>query len=313
MKPDIVLTGKGHAGTLATLEREFTAHKLFEARDPESFLKDLSQKARALATFGPLPIDGKLMDKLPKLEIISNFGVGVDAINLADAQARGIIVTNTPDVLNECVADTALALILCTLRKFPQSDAYLRTGSWAAKGPYPLTASVGGKTLGILGLGRIGEAIAKRALACGMKIRYHNRRKKPESPFLYDPDPVTLARESDVLMVVTPGGEQTAKLVGAKVLDALGPEGYLCNIARGSVVDEPVLLKYLQERRIAGAGLDVFVDEPRVPEAFFTLDNVVLFPHVGSATVETRKAMGDLQIENLRLHFSGKPVATRVV
>lgn len=312
MKPEIIITGKGHAGTMATLEREFSAHKLFEATDKAGFLKDLSQKARALATFGPLPIDGKLMDALPRLEIISNFGVGVDAINLEDARKRNIIVTNTPDVLNECVADTALALILCTLRKLPQSDAYLRAGHWAAKGPYPLTTSVGGKVLGILGLGRIGEAIAKRAIACGMKIRYHNRRKK-DSPFPYDPDPVTLAKNSDVLMVVTPGGAETSKLVNAKVLDALGPDGYLCNIARGSVVDEPVLLQYLQERRIAGAGLDVFADEPRVPEGFFELDNAVLFPHVGSATVETRKAMGDLQIENLRLHFAGKPVATRVV
>jgi lactate dehydrogenase-like 2-hydroxyacid dehydrogenase len=236
----------------------------------------------------------------------------VDAINLDDAKARKIIVTNTPDVLNECVADTAISLVLCTLRKLPQSDAYLRAGSWAAKGPYPLTTSLGGKTLGILGLGRIGEAIAKRAMAMGMKIRYHNRRKK-DSPFPYDPDPVTLAKNSNVLMVVTPGGPETDNLVNSRVLDALGPKGYLCNIARGSVVDEPALLKYLQENRIAGAGLDVFAGEPRVPEAFFKLDNAVLFPHVGSATLETRKAMGDLQIENLRLHFSGKPVAARVV
>jgi lactate dehydrogenase-like 2-hydroxyacid dehydrogenase len=197
------------------------------------------------------------------------------------------------------------------LRKLPQCDAYLRAGSWVAKGPYPLTTSLGGKTLGILGLGRIGEAIAKRAIAMGMKIRYHNRRKK-DSPFPYDPDPVTLAKNSDVLMVVTPGGDETRNLVGAKVLDALGPKKYVVNIARGSVIDEPVLLRYLQENRIAGAGLDVFVDEPRMSSDFFKLDNAVLFPHVGSATAETRKAMGDLQIENLRLHFAGKPVKTRV-
>ena len=181
-----------------------------------------------------------------------------------------------------------------------------------AKGPYPLTASLGGKTLGILGLGRIGEAIAKRAMACGMTIRYHNRRKK-DSPFPYDPDPVALAKNSDVLMVVTPGGAETKNLVNSKVLDALGREGYVCNIARGSVIDEQALLRYLQDKKIAGAGLDVFVDEPKVPPEFFKLENAVLFPHVGSATVETRKAMGDLQIENLRLHFSGKPVKTRVV
>ena len=312
MKADLIFTGKGHAGTQATLEKEFAVHKLHEAGQEDAFLKGVAGTVRGIASFGHRKVDGKLMDALPKLEIIANFGVGVDQINLDDAKARKIIVTNTPDVLNECVADTALALVLCTLRKLPQSDAYLRTGSWATKGPYPLTTSLGGKTLGILGLGRIGEAIAKRAMACGMTIRYHNRRKK-DAPFPYDADPVALAKNSDVLMVVTPGGAETKNLVNAKVLDALGPQGYVVNVARGSVVDEPVLLRYLQEKKIAGAGLDVFEHEPKVPEAFYTLDNAVLFPHVGSATVETRKAMGDLQIENLRLHFSGKPVKTRVV
>jgi hydroxypyruvate reductase len=312
MKPEIILTAKGHAGTMATLQSEFTAHNLFEAQNKDAFFEKCAARVRGLATFGPLPIDGKLMDALPKLEIVANFGVGVDAINLADAKQRNIIVTNTPDVLNECVADTALALILNTLRKLPQSENYLRAGNWASRGPYPLTTSLGGKVLGVLGLGRIGEAIAKRAMACGMTIRYHNRNKK-DVPYPYDPDPATLAKNSDVLMVVTPGGSETAKLVNEKVLQALGPEGYLVNIARGSVVDEPVLLRYLQEKKIAGAGLDVFADEPRVPPEFFTLDNAVLFPHVASATLETRKAMGDLQIENLRRHFAGKPVLTRVV
>jgi len=297
---------------MATLQAEFTAHLLHEAPERNAFLKQHAPNVRGLATFGPMAVDGKLMDALPKLEIIANFGVGVDAINLDDAKARGIIVTNTPDVLNETVADTALGLIMSTVRRFAQAEQYLRAGHWAARGPYPLTSDIGGKTLGVLGLGRIGEAIAKRAMACGMKIRYHNRRRK-DAPYPYDPDPVTLAKNSDVLLVVTPGGAETTKLVNAKVLDALGPKGYLVNIARGSVIDEPVLLRYLQEKRIAGAGLDVFVDEPRVPPEFFTLENAVLFPHVGSATVETRKAMGDLQIENLRLHFAGNPVRTRVV
>jgi hydroxypyruvate reductase len=312
MKPEIIITARGHAGTMATLQSEFTAHILSDAPDRNAFLRQHAPSVRGLATFGPMPVDGKLMDALPKLEIVSNFGVGVDAINLDDAKKRGIIVTNTPDVLNDCVADTALALVLNTLRKFPQSEVYLRAGNWAARGPYPLTTSIGGKTLGILGLGRIGEAIAKRAIACGMKIRYHNRNRK-EVDYPYDADPVMLARNSDVLIVVTPATAETSRIINAKVLDALGPDGYLVNIARGSVVDEPVLLRYLQEQRIAGAGLDVFADEPRVPPEFFTLDNAVLFPHVGSATVETRKAMGDLQIENLRRHFSGKPVLTRVV
>ena len=312
MKPEIIITARGHAGTMATLQSEFTTHLLSEAADRNAFLKQHAPTVRALATFGPMAVDGKLMDALPKLEIVANFGVGVDAINLEDAKKRGIIVTNTPDVLNEAVADVAVALILNTVRRFPQSEQYLRGGNWPARGPYPLTADVGGKVLGVLGLGRIGEAIVKRVLTFGMTIRYHNRNRK-DVPYPYDPDPATLAKNSDVLLVVTPGGPETNKLVNAKVLDALGPEGYLVNIARGSVIDEPVLLRYLQEKRIAGAGLDVFVDEPRVPPEFFKLENCVLFPHVGSATVETRKAMGDLQIENLRLHFAGKPVKTRVV
>jgi lactate dehydrogenase-like 2-hydroxyacid dehydrogenase len=310
-KPEIILTARGHAGTMATLQSEFTCHNLFETPDKGPFFQQCAPRVRGLATFGPMPVDGALMDALPKLEIISNFGVGVDAINLDDAKQRGIIVTNTPDVLNDCVADTALALVLNVLRQFPQSERYLRGGHWAARGPYPLTASAGGKTLGILGLGRIGEAIAKRAEACGMKIRYHNRKRK-DVAYPYDPDPIALAKNSDVLLVVTPATAETARIINAGVLDALGPQGYLVNIARGSVVDEPVLLRYLQEKRIAGAGLDVFADEPRVPPEFFTLDNAVLLPHVGSATAETRKAMGDLQIENLRLHFAGKPVLTRV-
>jgi len=311
MKPEIIITAKGHAGTMATLQSEFTSHLLSEASDRNAFLKQHAPKVRGLATFGPLAVDGKLMDALPQLEIIANFGVGVDAINLADAKQRNIIVTNTPDVLNECVADTALALILNTLRRLPQSEKYLRAGNWASRGPYPLTTSLGGKVLGVLGLGRIGEAVAKRAMACGMTIRYHNRSKK-DVPYPYDPDPVTLAKNADVLVVVTPGGSGTAKLVGEKVLQALGPEGYLVNIARGSVVDELALLRYLQEKKIAGAGLDVFADEPRVPPEFFTLENAVLFPHVASATVETRKAMGDLQVENLRRHFAGKPALTPI-
>jgi len=312
MKPEIIIVNKHYARTEEVLEREFSCYKLYEAPSREELLKEVAPRVRGLATFGPPGADGPFMDRFPKLEIIANFGVGVDAIDLAAAKARNIIVTNTPDVLNECVADCGMALVLNTLRKFPQSEAYLRSGYWATRGTYPFTTALGGKTLGVLGLGRIGEAVAKRALAFGMKIRYHNRNKK-DVPYSYDPDPVALAKNSDVLVVVTPGGPETAGIINAKVLDALGPDGYLVNIARGSVVDEPVLLKYLQEGRIAGAGLDVYADEPNVPPAFFALDNAVLLPHVASATVETRTAMGNLQIENLRRHFGGKPLLTRVV
>jgi len=311
MKHEIVITAPGHKGTLERLQNEFSAIKLWEAPDRDAALKAAAPRLRALAHFGNARVDGKLMDALPKLELISNFGVGVDQIDLDAARQRDIIVTNTPDVLNECVADCAMSLVLNTLRKLPQAENWLRSGYWATRGPYPLTTSLGGKTLGVLGLGRIGEAIAKRATAFGMRIRYHNRSKK-NVPYPYDANPVALAKNSDVLMVVTPGGAGTARLVNAAVLDALGPEGYLVNVARGSVVDEPVLLRYLQEGRIAGAGLDVFANEPDVPAAFYALDNAVLYPHVASATVETRKAMGDLQVENLHLHFAGKPVKTPV-
>jgi lactate dehydrogenase-like 2-hydroxyacid dehydrogenase len=310
MKHEILVTAQGHQGTLERLQNEFSALKLWEAPERDAALKAAAHM-RGLAHFGHSHVDGKLMDALPKLEIIANFGVGVDQIDLEAAKKRSIIVTNTPDVLNECVADCALSLVLNTLRKFPQAQEYLRAGYWPARGVYPLTTSLGGKTLGILGLGRIGEAIAKRAVSFGMKIRYHNRNKK-DVAYAYDADLVTLAKNSDVLLIVTPGGPATAKLVNAKVLDALGPQGYVVNVARGSVVDELVLLRYLQEKKIAGAGLDVFEHEPKVPPEFFALDNAVLYPHVASATMETRKAMGDLQVENLLLHFAGKPVRTPV-
>jgi hydroxypyruvate reductase len=311
MKADILLTTPIYARTQAVLEKEFNCHKLFAAENRTAFLKSVSAQVRGIASFGS-SVDATLMDALPKLEIVSNFGVGVDSIDLAAAKKRGIIVTNTPDVLNDCVADTTLALTLNVMRRFPQAEAYLRAGFWGTRGAYPLTTSLGGKVMGILGLGRIGEAIAKRAQAFGMNIHYHNRNKK-DVAYSYARDPVALARASDVIVVVTPGGAGTRHIVDARVLDALGPEGYVVNISRGSTIDEAALIHYLQEGRIAGAGLDVFENEPQIDPRFFAMDNVVVLPHVGSATVETRTAMGNLQIENLRLHFAGKPVATRVV
>lgn len=312
MKHDVILTAKGHAGTQKRMEQEFNLVKLWEQPDRAAALKAAAPKVRALAHTGHSKVDAALMDALPKLEIIANFGVGVDQIDLEAAKARGITVTNTANALNDCVADCAIALVLNTLRKFPQADKYLRAGRWKTDGTYPFTTSLGGKTLGILGLGRIGEEIANRAKAFKMEIRYHNRNKK-NVPWAYDPDPVTLAKNSDVLVAITPGGPETDKLVNAAVLDALGPQGYFVNVARGSVVDQPVLLKYLQDGKIAGAGLDVYYDEPNVDPAFFGLDNVVLLPHMASATNETRTAMGALQIENINLKLGGKPVKTPVV
>jgi hydroxypyruvate reductase len=312
MRPEVVLAAKVYSRTQEVLESEFQVHRMFEAADHEAFLRERAPTTRALATFGGAGADAKLMDALPRLEIISHFGVGYDSVDVAHAKKRGIIVTNTPDVLNDCVADTAMSLVLNVMREFPQSEQFLRAGTWVKSGAYPLTTSVHGKTLGILGFGRIGEAIAKRAEAFGMKIRYHNRSKK-STGYPYDPDAETLARNSTVLLVATPGGKETEKLVGATLLDALGPKGYLVNISRGSVVDEAALLSALKERRIAGAALDVFDKEPNVNPAFFGLANAVLYPHVGSATHETRFAMGMLQVDNLRAHFAGKPVLTRVV
>jgi len=311
MKPDILIPTKIFERTQIVLEEEFSCHRLYEATDRAAFLKPLAQRVRGIASFGS-SVDAALMDALPKLEIVSNFGVGVDSIDLEAARKRKVIVTNTPDVLNDCVADTTLALTLNVMRRFPQAEAYLRSGFWGTRGAYPLSASLGGKVMGILGLGRIGEAIAQRARAFGMKIHYHNRNKK-DVPYVYARDPVVLARESDVLVVVTPGGAGTRHIVDARVLDALGPEGYLVNISRGSTVDEAALIRCLQGGRIAGAGLDVFENEPKIDPRFFVMDNVVVLPHVGSATIETRTAMGNLQIENLRLHFAGKPVRTPVV
>ncbi|MBX3650289.1 MAG: 2-hydroxyacid dehydrogenase [Burkholderiales bacterium] len=312
MKHDVILTAKGHAGTQKRMEQAFNLVKLWEQPDRAAALKAAAPKVRALAHTGHSKVDAALMDALPKLEIIANFGVGVDQIDLDAAKARGITVTNTANALNDCVADCAIALVLNTLRKFPQADKYLRAGRWKSDGTYPFTTSLGGKTLGILGLGRIGEEIANRAKAFKMEVRYHNRNRK-DVPWAYDPDPVTLAKNSDVLVAITPGGPETDKLVNAAVLDALGPQGYVVNVARGSVVDQPVLLKYLQEGKIAGAGLDVYYDEPNVDPAFFTLDNVVLLPHMASATNETRTAMGLLQIENIQLKLDGKAVKTPVV
>ena len=312
MKPDVILVTKVYPRTQEILEDEFTVHRLYEVEDRGALLRNYAQQVRALATFGPVGADAAFMDALPKLEIISHFGVGYDSVDIGHAKKRGIIVTNTPDVLNDCVADTAMSLILNVLREFPQAQVHMRAGHWAARGTYPLTTSLGGKTLGILGFGRIGEAIAKRAEAFGMKIRYHNRTRK-DSAYAYDPDPVTLARNSSVLLVATPGGKATEKLVGTQVLDALGPKGYLVNISRGSVLDEAAVLQYLKDKRIAGAGLDVFEREPHANPEFFGLQNVVIYPHVASATHETRYAMGMLQVENLRAYFAGKPVLTRVV
>ena len=256
-------------------------------------------------------VDAALMDQLPDLEIVANYGVGYDNIDAAEAGRRGIVVTNTPDVLNEEVADTAMGLLLCAVRQLPQADAYLRAGRWL-QGPFPLSATLRGRRMGILGLGRIGKAIARRAEAFGIEVAYHGRSRQPDVPFPYHSTLVGLAEAVDILVVITPGGAATKGLVNAEVLRALGPEGVLINVARGSVVDERALIEALRDRTILTAGLDVFEEEPKVPPELIALEHVVLAPHVGSASVHTRNAMGQLVVDNLVSWFAGRGPLTPV-
>jgi lactate dehydrogenase-like 2-hydroxyacid dehydrogenase len=311
MKQEILITGPMYPPTLAELEQTYTAHRYWTAADKEVLLASVADRITAVASSNSGGINGATMAKLPKLKVISHFGVGYDTVDVDAARAKGIAVTNTPDVLTEEVADLTLGLLLATIRRIPQGDRYVREGKWL-KGPMALTDSLQGKTVGIVGMGRIGRAIAKRVEAFGVKIAYQGPNRKRDVSWPYFSDPVALAKASDVIIAACPGGEATRGLVSRAVIDAIGPKGFLVNISRGSVVDEPALIEALQQDRIAGAGLDVFVDEPRVPEAFFAMENVVLQPHVASATHPTRKAMGQLVIDNLAAHFAGKALLTPV-
>lgn len=252
----------------------------------------------AVTTIGT-GIDEALLDRLPSLEAVVSFGVGTDAIDLAACAARGIAVANTPDVLTDATADTAVALVLATLLRVPSSDRFVRSGGWAAGGSVPFGRQVSGRHMGVLGLGRIGTAIADRLTAFGCPISYHNRREVEGSPYTYAESATALATAVDVLVVATPGGPDVGVLVDAEVIEALGPDGVLVNIGRGSVVDEAALVDALVDGRLGSAGLDVYADEPNVPQQLIDLDHVVLLPHVGSATVETRGAMADLVRDNV--------------
>lgn len=308
---EILSVGPLYAPSFEPMEREFTVHKLWQAKDRAALIAEVGGRIRGIQTTGGHGADAKLIAALPRLEIISCFGVGVDAVDLDAARQRGVIVTNTPDVLNECVADLAMGLTLATLRRISLGDRYVRAGNWL-KAPLPLAQEIGGRTMGILGYGRIGKAIAKRAEAFGMRIVYHGRKPQAGVAHKYYASLTEMARDCDVLMVICPGGAATQHLVNAEVLKALGPEGTLINVARGSVVDEQALVRALADGSLGAAGLDVFESEPKVPEALLAMDQVVLQPHVGSATHETRKAMGDLTVDNLRAYFAGKPVLTPV-
>jgi lactate dehydrogenase-like 2-hydroxyacid dehydrogenase len=310
-KQDVVIVTPVYAPTMQTLEMLFTMHRLWEAKDRTSFYAPLAGKVRAIVSSGHAGADAAMMDALPKTEIITCFGVGYDAIDVVAAKARKIAVTNTPDVLTDDVADLAIGLLIDVARRISRGDRFVRAGGWL-KGGLEFGTALKGKKMGIVGLGRIGHATAKRAEAFGMEILYHGRRRQPEVGYRYYADLVGLARDSDFLVLTLPGGPETKNLITADVLAAVGPQGMLINVARGSTVDERALIAALKSGALGGAALDVFADEPRVPTELMDMDNVVLQPHVGSATHGTRAAMGQLVVDNLLAHFAGRPLLTRV-
>ena len=277
----------------------------------ESASPEVLARVRAIVGGGEARIDQALMDQCPKLEVITICGVGYDGVDVQAAKARGVPVTHTPDVLNDDVADLGLALLLGVARNLPAADQFTRQGAWE-KGPFPLTRKLTGAKLGVVGMGRIGQAIAKRAAAFDMAIRYHTRSARPEVAYPHEPSLLALAEWADFLLVITPGGAGTRHLINAQVLRALGPQSFLINVARGSVVDEAALIEALQQGLIAGAGLDVYENEPHVPAALRALPNVVLTPHMASGTAQTRGAMSDLTLANLNAHFDGQPLRTPV-
>jgi len=307
MKPEILVLVPIYAPTLAALEREYTVHKLWTARDPDALVKGVSGKVRGAVTSGSSGMSSGLIEALPRLEIIGCLGTPRGTVDLGLAKGRGVIVTNTPDSIIEDVADLAMGLIVAVMRRIAEADRFVRAGKWKA-GVFPPGSGLGGKTCGIIGLGAIGKGIAKRAEAFGMSVCYHGPRRKEGATYAYYPDLVSLARESDCLVVACTSTPETRNLVNSRILDALGPDGYLINIARGPIVDEQALIAALREKRIAGAGLDVFWDEPRVPAELAAMEQVVLAPHIGSTTREIREERGAKLLANLRAHFAGKSV-----
>ena len=288
------------------LERRVKLHKLWEAADREERLAAIAPNVRAIvSTWVSAPVDATLMSRLPKLEIVASFGVGYDHIDAAWAGQHGVVVTHTPGVLDEDVADIAIALTLAATRRLPQAERYLREGRWPS-GAYRLTASLRGRTMGILGLGRIGAAIARRAEAFGLKIAYHGRHKQDGVAYPYYETPIALAEACDILVIAAPGGPATRHIVDSRVLAALGADGVRVNLARGSLVDERALIAALRDGVILAAGLDVYEKEPNAPTELIALDNAVLLPHVGSATRHTRAAMANLVVDNLLSWVDGK-------
>jgi lactate dehydrogenase-like 2-hydroxyacid dehydrogenase len=309
-RPEVLAVAPLMPFLMEALRAEYTVHDRIHMSDPAAFAA-VAPRVRAVVANGEAKVPRELIAQLPALEVISVFGVGYDGVDVAAAHERGVPVTNTPEVLNDDVADLAMGLLLAVARRIPQADRFVREGAWA-RGPIALARKLTGSRLGVVGMGRIGQAIAQRALAFRMEVAYTARSPRSSVNYTYYPDAAALAAAVDFLVVITPGGAATRGMIDARVLQALGPEGYLVNVARGSVVDEPALIDALQRGTIAGAGLDVFANEPNVPEALRAMDNVVLTPHIGSGTRQTREAMGQLTFDNLRAHFAGQPLLTPV-
>jgi lactate dehydrogenase-like 2-hydroxyacid dehydrogenase len=311
-KPEVMLIGPLKPVVVKGLDAICTVHKVAEAKEQNAFIAAHSHVRAIACSDTACKIPGDLMARFPKLELVSSFGVGYDHMDVKWAAAHNVVLTNTPDVLTEEVADTALGLLLCTVREFSQAERYLRAGKWLERN-YPLTkATLRNRTVGMVGMGAIGQAIARRLAAFGVPVVYHTRKPRRDVNYLHCPSLMEMARAVDILMVIVPGGPGTQNLINAEVLEALGPDGILINMARGSVVDEPALIKALEDKRIMAAGLDVFAKEPDVPQELIAMDNVVLFPHLGSASVYTREKMDQLVVDNIAAWAAGKPPLTPV-
>jgi hydroxypyruvate reductase len=311
MKPRLLQIGRLMPSLEAALAEQFDLHAMWREADRKAFLAARGGQFVGLATSARFGADRALIEALPRLQVIANFGVGVDTIDLQAARERGVVVSNTPDVLTDCVADLAFGLLIDVARRLSAADRFVRRGGWL-RGQFPLATRVWGKKLGIVGLGRIGTAIAKRGAGFDMPVRYHNRRRVENCPYEFEASLTALAQWADVLVIACAGGPATRHLVSREVIEALGPSAFLVNISRGSVVDEKALIEALLAGRLGGAALDVFEDEPNVPPALFALDNVVLLPHIASATNETRQAMADCVLANLRSWFDRGRLLTPV-
>lgn len=307
---DILMPKPMHPIAQDALDARFTVHRLWQAEDPAAFLSDVGPRVRAIATAHGA--DSTLIEACPALEIIASFGVGYDNVDVAAARARNVRVTNTPDVLNDGVAELTFALMIALCRRIPQTDRYVRDGLWPVKGDYSYTPELTGSTVGILGLGRIGKEFAQRCQAFKMRVIYYGRTEQPHQPYVYYSDLEAMAREADWLVCIAPGGPGTAGIVSRAVLEALGPDGSLVSVGRGSSIDQDALIELLASGALGGAAMDVFTHEPDVPKELFDMENVVLSPHQGSATHKTRQAMNALVVRNLDAYFAGDPLISPV-